>query len=123
MSDYKVIKGYTIDRNNELHKKSVEFLNNALETTPKKAIIISHHLPLYYLIDTQFKSNVLNEAYASNLAPLVEKHMDKISYWVYGHCHILRQDNLGGINFVRNPLGYLRHNEGKCFQKELMIEI
>ncbi len=108
MNDYRVIKGYTVDINNQRHEECVRWLDKTLTDAPDDftCIVVTHHLPLMSLIDSEYTHNSLNEAYATDLYPLVTKHMGKIKVWAMGHCHKFRYDQESGIHFIRNPLGY-----------------
>ena len=125
LNDYHAIDGYTIDINNSLNRESIEFLECALMSCPtdKRIIVMTHHLPLFYLIDKPFQVSSLNEAFANNLSGLIDRYADKIMFWVYGHSHQFRYDSLLGVNFIRNPLGYLCHNEHRSFRYDYCIDL
>lgn len=131
LNDYKMIKGYTIDLNNQRHKACVEFLDRALSETPDGmvCIVLTHHLPLMKFIDETFIGNPINEAYATDLYSLINKHAGKIKAWVMGHSHSYREDVLGGIRFVRNPLGYppsvgsKYFGQPRTFKMDAVIEV
>jgi predicted phosphodiesterase len=109
MADYTEIAGYTINANNALNERSRLFLTHELEALPhdKRAVIITHHMPLWNLIDDEMKHATTNEAYANNLELLIRVHDNVIAAWIYGHAHRHRFDEIYDIPFVRNPLGYL----------------
>jgi len=109
MNDYAYIRGYTVDINNALNAQSVQYLDTQLHMLPrdKRAVVITHHIPLWDFVDESFKHDVLTEAYANNLDRLLRVHNDVITAWFYGHAHQHRYDKVYDIPFVRNPLGYL----------------
>jgi len=123
MNDYHQIRGYTVNINNELNTHSTAFLNQALGAVVPgecKVIVITHHLPLWHLIDENFKHHTSSEAYANNLDSLLRVHDDIIDAWFYGHSHQSRQDKIYDILFLRNPLGYLFcENTGISIDKTL----
>jgi DNA repair exonuclease SbcCD nuclease subunit len=131
LNDYKEIKGYTIDINNSKHEACVRFIDKILTETPAEipCVVLTHHQPLLTFIDDTFIGNPINEAYATDLYPLINKHADKIKAWVMGHSHAYRKDILGGIQFIRNPLGYppsvgsKYFLEPRSFKMDTVIEI
>jgi len=109
LNDYRQIKGFDVAKNNQLHGMSVDFIKNELENTKddEDVIIVSHHLPLYELIDTTYVNNILNEAYATNLFDsIIDKYSNKIKYWISGHSHSECYKEVVGVKFIRKPIGY-----------------
>lgn len=125
LNDYHYIKGYNILRNNQRFIASVNFIETTLANTPDnmKCIVVTHHLPLLELISHKYHGDRMNEAYASNLYHIVDKYTDKIKYWIYGHSHEYKEVTILNTTFIRNPYGYLMHNEGSDFNSRLVIEI
>lgn len=108
LTDYKAIQGFTVAMNNYRHNECVRFIDKTLEETPAgiKCVVLTHHLPLLSLVDSEFQHSLINEAYATNLYELINKHANKIHTWVFGHTHGRKDVILGGIRFLCNPLGY-----------------
>jgi hypothetical protein len=120
LNDYGQIQGYTIDENNRRHKASVKFIDRELTTADCPCIVLTHHLPLLSLIDSAYVNSSLNEAYATNLCTLLEKHEGKLKYWVHGHSHRNMDVEYFGCRFIRNPLGY--PFERNCEYKPVTLE-
>jgi Icc-related predicted phosphoesterase len=123
LNDYVQIKGYNIELNNRLNHFNVNYIDKVLDETPqnKQVIILTHHAPLWCMIDDKFKHSTINEAFANNLDDLIKKHSTKINTWVYGHMHKYDQRKVYGVNFVRNPVGYVCMKENKSV--DLMCQI
>ena len=86
-------------------------------------IIISHHLPLLELIHENYKDNLANSAYASNLKEELKKY--NFDYWISGHTHKtvnyeLKLNNDKVAKFYVNPRGY--NNDNKLYDEYKFIE-
>lgn len=108
MSDYKLIKNFTVDKANELYYNSVSFLERELKTD-KKCIVISHHAPSFHNTSHKsYQNKVTTHAFASNLEHLVDKSV----YWIFGHTHYNLIDhpklktNQCGYNLSSPSLGF-----------------
>ncbi len=82
MKDFKLIKDFTLDRHRRLFKENLEFIENNLG---KKSIIITHHAPSMKCIADEYKNDVVNCCFASNLDNLFMNN--KVLGWIYGHTH------------------------------------
>jgi predicted phosphohydrolase len=127
VSDFFVIKNngsnLTALEFNELHKKSLTFLETALsEHHDEKNVVVTHHVPTLMNYPEQYKSSPINEAFAVELFELISNA--NISNWIYGHHHAnTRPFNISNTQMLTNQLGYVRHNENKLFQRDLFFEI
>lgn len=107
---------------NELHYKSIEFLDKILKNSiDKNCIIISHHLPSFSLINEKFKNDKLNQWFSGDLDDLIEEYSDRIKLWIYGHTHIPSSLILNNIKFISNPIGYPDENSEVDFHKSLIF--
>jgi predicted phosphodiesterase len=105
-----------------LHEKSLMFIgNNLTHGSPRKRVVITHHLPCAQSIDPKCADAPLNPAFASNLDVLVRK----ADLWIHGHTHASADYSLGGCRVVCNPAGYPRDNarENPDFNPNLIVEI
>lgn len=116
LSDFAVINNidrlFTPNDYNELHRKSVDFINNSLANSDENETIIvaTHHLPTFYNYPDKYKGDILNEAFATEFYDLI--YSSKIKYWIYGHNHFNSNDfNISNIMFITNQLGYVKFNE------------
>lgn len=113
INDISCINDITIYKYNTLHKESLDFIINALDNTDKQAIVITHHLPSYDLIDNKYKTNeyiAIHQWFASDMNIYFSKYQVKICAWIYGHTHSSNICNIDGINFYCNPIGYNGEN-------------
>ena len=123
MSDYSAIYNYTIEENNRNNEMSVAFLKRTLESSKdKKCIVLTHHLPLWNTVNERYKDHELNEAYANDMTEIITDYNDIIHYWVHGHSHDHIEKKCGNTTCIRNPVGYIKYNEGRDY-KHRMIEI
>jgi len=106
MGDYTYIQGNTVDKNNQRFLDNCEFLTNAVKDLDKKAVVITHHVPSFNLINDQYRGHSLNEAFAADMDTFIMMYGHKISHWIHGHSHDEIDRVFDGIRFIRNPMGY-----------------
>jgi predicted phosphohydrolase len=126
MSDYHHIRNgeYKFNPNDstELFKANINFLETELQQmgTIKNQIVVTHHVPTYENYPTQYKNSLLNDAFATELTPLILKYA--ISYWIYGHSHSNVPDfKIGNTTLTNNQLGYVSHLEHFAYRKYAML--
>lgn len=113
IADTVCINNFNAQKYNKLHIESRDFLVDTLSNTEKELIIITHHLPSYDLIDDKYKSpktSHLNQWFATDLNTLFSSYKDKIKAWIYGHTHTAQINNIDGVMFYCNPVGYKGEN-------------
>ncbi len=106
MNDYRLIKDFTIEKGNELFEKNYEFLKNSIsqsEKEGKECIVITHHLPSFKMIHSDYKDSPLSEFFATDCEDLI-KHPVKL--WVCGHTHKKMECVINNVPVVCNPKGY-----------------
>jgi hypothetical protein len=106
MGDYFYINDNTVDKNNERFLANCEFLTNAVKDLDKRAVVITHHVPSFNLINERYKGHSLNEAFAADMDTFIMMYGHKISHWIHGHSHDEIDEMINGIRFIRNPMGY-----------------
>ena len=113
--DYRMIKGFTIEKSRQLHLQARQALREALAAfQDKKFVVVSHHLPSYTLINSKYRGNPLNCAYATDVE---EAANPIIKAWVAGHTHTPIQQG----KFYVNPIGYPRENVDKDFNRTFHV--
>lgn len=109
----------------KFHKKSREFIENTLKnTTDKKVIVVTHHLPLPALNHPNFYNSSINGAFYSDLGEITNSY--DIDYWIYGHSHYSCDLTVCETRFLSNPRGYsfLKDSqENPFFDKNLILEV
>jgi len=107
------IKNLPIEKYNEFHKEAVNFLSSTI-TDEKQCIVITHYLPSMELIHEKYrneKENVYNQWFASSLDDLIQKNIDNLPMWIYGHTHDFSHIKLFNTEMVCNPYGYKGENK------------
>lgn len=93
----------------DLHKKQRLWLEEQLFDTSRPTVVMTHHLPSFNLIDSNFKSSIYNSGYASKLDYLIEY---PAVAWFYGHSHKYKEFMINGIYTIANPRGYPSEKTG-----------
>lgn len=71
-----------------IHYDHLSWLLNSLKIAhenKKRAVVVSHHLPLYQLIDPKYEGDEYSSAYANKLDYIFE--MPSLHAWICGHSH------------------------------------
>lgn len=106
---------------NELHRKSFEFIKNAVKHDGKK-IVVTHHLPSELCNVDEFKDSIYNDAFCVDKTEFIKS--SNIDYWIYGHSHRnIAEFEIDGTKLVTNQLGYVGHGEQGSFDRERVISI
>ena len=85
-----------------------------IEYLPNNIIVITHHLPIYNLINEyykQYKYRHLIQWFYCDLHILIDNNKGKIKCWIYGHTHIENEQREYNIDFMCNPIGYKNENK------------
>jgi len=120
VNDFSKIKGLTVDLYNEMHKKSKEWLSDALsKSTTKNNIVITHHSPLLEITSHPFyRGKTTNYAFQSDCTDL----MEKVNVWIFGHTHFSVDINHENCRVVSNQLGYEREGGITGYTSKKSIE-
>jgi len=108
---------------NDFHKDCIGFLRPALEEEIQgKKVVITHHLPTFKNYPPEYKSDFLNEAFATILDDLISETTP--DYWIYGHHHRnIPEFKIGHTKMLTNQLGYVQQNENSLFRLNKCIEL
>jgi len=105
-----------------IHIMTVKWLTAELEKPfDGKTVVMTHHAPSEKSISEQYRGDVLNPIYASNMEPLIEKYRPAL--WVHGHMHMSFDYRVGDTRVVCNPRGYAGYEVNPDFNPELVAEI
>ena len=125
---FKITRHELINLHEAMKKQLYTFFDHLQEDKDKydgyRKIIVTHHLPIYELIDPKYQYYDGNSGFASKLLPeLLEKDFD---YWICGHTHSSNKKNFTLANgkvaqFLINPKGY--DLENPKFQEYEFLEI
>ncbi|MDD2983534.1 MAG: metallophosphoesterase [Crocinitomicaceae bacterium] len=125
VNDFQVIKNgafrFTVDRFNELHEDSFQFLSKSLlENKLGKSVVVTHHVPTLQYYPQQYKGSVLNDAFAVELTDFIELHQP--TFWIYGHHHQNTPEfKINETTLLTNQLGYVEMREHLNFKNNLTI--
>lgn len=113
----------SVDRYNEKHKSCMKYINNELEDQAQtNKIVFTHHVPTFLNYPEQYKNNILNEAFATELYDFIESSQP--SHWVYGHHHQNTPEfMIEKTKLITNQLGYVQKKENKNYDKGKCIII
>ena len=104
---------------NQLHKRSVDFLKEALQN--ENCIVITHHVPSESLVDVKYKTPQMQPYNQWFYCDMDELFTSNIKCWIYGHTHTPSNVIKNGIPFLCNPIGYPNENRTSDFQKSVTI--
>jgi predicted phosphodiesterase len=88
-----------------LHLAAVKYLEAELSRRHDgKTIVVTHHAPSYRSVLPHKEK--LEDAYASSLDDLIERHHKTINAWFHGHLHVPVKYEIKGVPIVSNPRDY-----------------
>lgn len=110
INDTTMIPELTVDKVNELHLESKEFIGSTLHHYfQKPCVVITHHLPLLELTLPKFKQSFYskyNQWFATDDMTDIIENQSNILAWVYGHTHEGSIQTFYNREFLCNPFGY-----------------
>lgn len=127
LNDFNLIKNksfrFTAEAYNQLHDQCLNLIKSEIKNnTEEKLAVFTHHCPTFVNYPVQYKGDILNEAFATELYDLIE--LSDIDYWVYGHHHTNTSEfTIGKTKLLTNQLGYVHLNEHDLFKANKCFEI
>lgn len=116
-------KRFSPDLYHQQHQEALTFLTSTLAppwTGP--TVVVTHHVPTFQHYPPQYKGDILNEAFASELDSLVEG--SGAAYWIYGHHHRnVPEFMIGQTRLVTNQLGYVQYEEHWNFRHQQVLAL
>lgn len=110
------------NRFNDEHYRCFRFLAESLkQSTAKHKIVMTHHVPSFELVASQYKGSPINGAFTVELGDFIAN--SDIEYWIYGHSHCNINGTIGKTHCISNQLGYVRSGEHLTFDHGKFIEI
>jgi hypothetical protein len=131
MNDYRLVTVDGVDPitpaiTNEWHMRDREWLAGALEecrNTDTPAVVITHHLPSFEFIASQYRGHYLNFCFASACDSLIKP---PVRAWIAGHTHaaVHRSWTFESevIHGLVNPRGY-PHETDTGYCREIFVDI
>jgi len=109
-------------RFNAEHYRCMNFLKTSVtKSKAKHLIVVSHHVPSFKLMSSEFNGSPLNGAFTVELEDYISS--SSIEYWIYGLSHRNIDGIIGNTKCVTNQLGYVFQNEHLTFNLGKVIQI
>ena len=127
MNDFRQIlyngRRFTPTDFNAEHEKCLDFIKQSVtESTAKRIVVITHHLPSMAVVAPEHKGSLLNSAFATELGNFIAD--SRIDAWIFGHSHANEEAIIGNTRLVCNQLGYVYYNDNLAgFDGKRFIEI
>lgn len=99
------------------HESSIKFLEQNLNAD----VLITHHMPSYQFVSTEYKGSQLNRFFVTELSHLFAEL--KAKYWIFGHTHQAHHTKVVNTTFICNPRGYPTEYDKNGFNPNLVLEI
>ena len=106
MVDYRVIWEWTVDKNNTEYEYNYNWLKRNIakyKNLGNKVVVVTHHSPSMKLVDKMFDGDYLNKAFHVENDSCEKLKPDM---WIHGHSHQFLKKTMGGVMYIRNPIGY-----------------
>jgi predicted phosphodiesterase len=109
-SSEKLTRKFNITDMSELHVKAVKYIRKALKNTKpnENVILLTHHKPYR----TKPITDVLSQAYETDLFPTIIQPQSNFKLIAYGHTHVAVNHTIAGVKIVSNPKGYPSERTG-----------
>lgn len=127
INDFTCINDMNVRRYNDMHDESKNFLKTAINDAAlnnEKCVVITHHLPLNELVLEKYKEPDMlkyNQCFSADMRDVFENKNSTIKSWFYGHTHTKSTQNIFGIKFLCNPIGY--NGENKLNEYNITIDV
>ncbi|KAG8162789.1 hypothetical protein KVR01_007267 [Diaporthe batatas] len=116
VSDYRQIRGWSVDRHNQVHGEESAWLASALQSLSedrgrtdqqgRNILVVTHHAPsLAGTSAPEHAGNPWTPAFATDLLP--DLQTGRVKTWVFGHTHHTTELCCGGVRLVANQRGYV----------------
>lgn len=110
------------ERFNEEYDKCRHFLEeHIISSKAKNIIVVTHHVPSFKLMSSEFAGSSINGAFTIELENLI--YNSRINYWIYGHSHRNIDAKIRNTICLSNQLGYVSLGEHLSFKTDACIEI
>ncbi len=126
--DFKFIKSkgkaLTVVGYNSLFKRSLKFLEMAVDRNEaEKTVVVTHHMPTKLCNTKEFAANdELNDAFCVELHDFI--YASGADYWVYGHSHRNRPPvQVNQTKLLTNQLGLVEHGEHNSFDPKATFDV
>ncbi|KAH6892360.1 Metallo-dependent phosphatase-like protein [Thelonectria olida] len=133
VSDYKMIKGWSVAQHNACHAADLTFLTSTLsdldaESEERLILVVTHHAPVIKGTSRpEHVNNPWKAAFSTDV--LTRREFGKVAWWMFGHTHFTTEFQRGGIRVVANQRGYVLGFKGptledtRGFDAERVVEL
>lgn len=114
----------TIENYNYMHQCCLDFIVKSVKnSTAANVVVVTHHLPSFEVVASQFRHSNINSAFATELGNFIS--YSRIDAWIYGHSHTNIDIEIGNTKVISNQLGYVFCNDHikNGFDPQKYIEI
>jgi predicted phosphodiesterase len=110
---------YNVNDMSKLHVKAVKYINKELKKTKSNetVVVLTHHKPYR----SKPITDILSQAYETDLFPKIIKPQENLKIMAYGHTHIRDNKVMNGVRIISNPKGYI--NQQTKFNDTFTIAI
>lgn len=99
------------------HRKHCEYIRLIANQNPhKKIVVVTHHAPLYHVLNPSFSRGFSNAYYGSNLSDLILDSPNIVA-WIFGHSHHRVDEMFGNCRMINHPVGY----RGEHSEKQINV--
>jgi predicted phosphodiesterase len=119
LNDYHQIHDFSIELNNELHERSVEFIQKELSqiNANDNVVVLTHHSPLLNGTSyPKYENTPTNHAFSTDLLHLINH---PINVWAFGHTHYQVDMMVNDVQILSNPIGYDYRNELEQYDQKI----
>jgi predicted phosphohydrolase len=106
LNDFRLIRGFK----EWVYEENALFTDAAWRMVAPGTVVLSHHVPSYWCVPSQFRGDKLNRFFVSEMVLLIEEKRPRL--WAYGHTHLAHRCQIGGTDVVTNPFGYPHERRG-----------
>lgn len=101
------------------HYKDFAWIKDQCEKYKNMKKVIVTHYPPINVLDPEDINGYYKNFYCSDLSAQIEK-FENIKMWIFGHVHFDNsyEDNVSGIDFFCNPVGYYRSSDDLNISKK-----
>jgi Icc-related predicted phosphoesterase len=116
INDFKHIVDFTAEESVRTHRNHLKEIIKSIKCygyEDYSTVVVSHHAPSYLSSSSEYKGDLLNAAFLSDLSEEILTY--RPSLWIHGHLHTSSDYILGGTRIICNPLGYQGRQINKDF--------
>ncbi len=106
-----------------LHNQHSQTIRNVLSKSNEPVVMITHHLPSYFLVSPEYMNDRKVSCYASHDDTILDTYKSKIRVWICGHAHRSGEwtHPTSGILCTMNCRGYASQTTGYSPSKTLDV--